>query len=401
MTIFLDKKRKTFGVDLSFEDFIKLLKSLNIFLNLENNKILSALEDCFKYYCYTEGKINKNTLPKDVVKHIPFIKHHHSSHEGLLERGFDKGFIEKFIRGNSCTCIEYWLKRGFDEKTAKEKISEKQSSIGKLNKGKTKIIDKSYIESLGIDSEKFFKERSIFCVEYWIKRGYSEQEAKKIISEKQSKLAKKNIARGKDELRKSSVRCVEHWLKMGFDEKTAKEKVAEIQRTFTLDKCIKKYGEDKGKEVWLNRQIKWQDSLNKTGFHQLGHSPISQELFKEIEKHYSNDEKDFLFYESKNREYTLKNDNGFYYRYDFCDLNKRKFIEFNGDIYHANPNLYSSEDKPNPFHDKTAKEIWKIDADKKEIANRNGFSEFVVWEKDYRENKEKIINECLNFLKNE
>ena len=115
-------------------------------------------------------------------------------------------------------------------------------------------------------------------------------------------------------------------------------------------------------------------------------------------KKYPKEEKDFVFFEEKNKEYTLKNDNNFYYRYDFCDLNKRKFIEFNGDIYHANPKMFKPSDKPNPFRNKTAEELWKIDEDKKAIAERNGFKEFVVWEKDYRENKEKIINECLNFL---
>ena len=198
--------------------------------------------------------------------------------------------------------------------------------------------------------------------------------------------------------KKNSVRCIEYWLKKGYSENDAKEKVAKIQRTFTIEKCIEKYGETEGLKKWKERQEKWQDSLNKIGFHQLGHSKISQELFNEILKKYPKEEKDFVFFEEKNKEYTLKNDNNFYYRYDFCDLNKRKFIEFNGDIYHANPKMFKPSDKPNPFHNKTAEELWKIDEDKKTIAERNGFKEFVVWEKDYRENKEKIINECLNFL---
>lgn len=79
-------------------------------------------------------------------------------------------------------------------------------------------------------------------------------------------------------------------------------------------------------------------------------------------------------------------------------MKRRKFIEFNGDIYHANPKIYKEYDKPNPFHNLTSKELWEIDADKKSIAERNGFEELIVWEKDYRENKEKVINECLNFL---
>jgi len=399
MTILLDKKRKTFGDDLNFNEFVEVLKSFNPLLNFKNPKIINALKDCFDYYCLNDGKINKLTLIKDVIKKIPFIKHWHSSREGLLERGFDDDFINEYMKERNKLCIEYWLKKGYSKNEGKEIISKMQSERGKKAAGKVPIVNKKYIESLGKDCNKFFKERSIWCVEYWLKRGYSKNDAKKKVSEYQTELAKRNASKSKSERRKNSVRCIEHWIEKGYSENDAKEKVAEIQSTFSLKKCIKKYGENEGLKRWKKRQEKWQDSLNKTGFHQLGYSKISQELFGEILKKYPEEEKDFVFYEDKNREYTLKNDNNFYYRYDFCDLNKRKFIEFNGDIYHANPKMFKPSDKPNPFHDKTAKELWEIDEDKKNIAERNGFEEFIVWEKDYRENKEKVINECINFLK--
>ena len=63
--------------------------------------------------------------------------------------------------------------------------------------------------------------------------------------------------------------------------------------------------------------------------------------------------------------------------------------------------LFEENDKPNPFQDKTSKELWAIDEDKKVVAERNGFQEMVVWEKDYRDNKELIVQKCLNFLNNE
>ena len=129
---------------------------------------------------------------------------------------------------------------------------------------------------------------------------------------------------------------------------------------------------------------------------------MSQELFKEIENNYNEDDRDYLFYATKNKEFTLKNEKGFYYKYDFCDLKRRKLIEFNGDIYHWNPLLYEETDKPNPYHkDKTCKELWENDEKKKVKANENGFEEFVVWEKDYRNNPEETINKCLKFLLDE
>ena len=399
MTILINKERKKFGEDLSFDDFIELLNSLNILLNLKNEKILNALNEyCFKHYCSSNGKINKDTLKKDVIKKIPFIKHNHSSNEGLKERGFDNAFIKQYKRERSKVCIEFWIKKGFTEEYAKEKISEQQSKIGKLNKGKTKIINKEYIESLGLDSKNFFRKRSIWCIEYWLERGFSEKDAKKKISELQTELAKRNLSKTKNERQLYNKKSLVYWTNKGYSEDDAKKIISNSQKTFSLEKCIDKYGDEEGYKKWKERQIKWQESLNKVGFHQLGHSKISQELFNEIIKKYLEDDKDYVFYETKNKEYTLKNSNGFYYRYDFCDLKRRKFIEFNGDIYHANPELYKEIDKPNPFHDKTAKEIWAIDEDKKSIAEKNGFKELVIWEKDYREDKEKIINECIKFL---
>lgn len=398
MTIFLDKKRKSFGTDVEFIDFIDLLKSNNILLNFDNETIILGLKKCFEYYCSSEGKINKQTLFRDIIKKLSFIKHSHNSREGLKERGFDDDYIDKHIREGNKVCVEHWIKKGYSKDEAEKIISKIQSERGKKIKGKSKIISKEYIESLGIDSKSFFRKRSVWCTEYWVNKGYTDKEAKEKITELQKELANRNASKSKSEHRKNSVRCIEYWISKGYSDKEAKEKVSIVQSTFSLEKCIKKYGEKNGYEKWKKRQIKWQDSLNKTGFHQLGHSPISQELFREIEKHYSKEDRDFLFYETRNKEYTLKNKNGFYYRYDFCDLNKRKIIEFNGDIYHGNPNIFSPNDKPNPFHDRTAKELWEIDKDKKELAEKNGFSELIIWEKDYRENKEKIINECLKFL---
>ena len=93
-------------------------------------------------------------------------------------------------------------------------------------------------------------------------------------------------------------------------------------------------------------------------------------------------------------------DNNGFYRYDFTDLKNKKIIEYNGDDYHANPNKYKSYDFPNPFRkDLSAKEIWVKDNKKIQLANSNGFDVLVIWDSEYKKNKEEIINKCKNFLK--
>ena len=123
-----------------------------------------------------------------------------------------------------------------------------------------------------------------------------------------------------------------------------------------------------------------------------------RDLFKELENTYYNDERDYIFYGSKNREFTIRKNNKTYV-YDFTDLKNRKIIEFNGDIYHGNPSLFKENDTPNPYKkETTSKELWEFDKTKKEVAESEGFEEIIIWENEYKKNKQKIIEYCKNFL---
>lgn len=52
-----------------------------------------------------------------------------------------------------------------------------------------------------------------------------------------------------------------YWIKKGFTEE-ALIKLNKEQSTFSKQKCIEKYGEEKGIEIWKKRQDKWQQTLN-------------------------------------------------------------------------------------------------------------------------------------------
>ena len=126
-----------------------------------------------------------------------------------------------------------------------------------------------------------------------------------------------------------------------------------------------------------------------------GYSKISQDLFNELAKHTNNE----IYYGSLNREYSIYNkENKHVYVFDFTDLTNKKIIEFQGDIYHANPNLFLEDDKPSPWNDLTSKELWERDEYKKQIALNNNFDLIQIWESDFRNNKEEIIKKCLKFL---
>jgi len=54
-----------------------------------------------------------------------------------------------------------------------------------------------------------------------------------------------------------------YWLKKANgDIELAKELLNDRQVTFSKTKCIERHGEEKGLQVWLDRQEKWQDTLN-------------------------------------------------------------------------------------------------------------------------------------------
>lgn len=289
-------------------------------------------------------------------------------------------------------CIEFWLNKGLTEEEGRKEISNIQSKNSKKVKNRKHETKEERIAKYGEkEAEKHFKERSHFCVEYWLKKGYTYEEATNNISDLQSNNSKKVKNR-------TSTKCVDYWLKKGYSKEEAKAIIAKSQSTFTLQKCIGKYGQENGLKKWKDRQNKWQKTLHDNKNLHVGFSNVSQELFNILTNFYDEEEKDYIFYGSKNREFTIrKNDKT--YVYDFTDLKNRKIIEFNGDIYHGNPKLFNENDKPNPFKKQmTAKELWEFDTFKKQIAESEGFEELIIWENDYKNQKEQIIEQCKNFL---
>lgn len=87
--------------------------------------------------------------------------------------------------------------------------------------------------------------------------------------------------------------------------------------------------------------------------------------------------------------------------YDFIIPSIKYCIEFNGDVWHANPNKYKPEDKPHPFElDTAAFEIWERDDYKNNFLKSYGYIVDVIWESDYQNNKNDIINKCISNIQN-
>jgi hypothetical protein len=136
---------------------------------------------------------------------------------------------------------------------------------------------KEKFDELYKNDNDFHKKRSHQTIEYWLNKGFSEEDAKNKVKKVTDMIHEKtwNKRRSNPEFYQDvNTTQIKYWIKKGFNEDEAKFKIKERQRTFTLEKCIEKYGEIQGKNIWLDRQYNWHKNYKKSNF-----SKISQELF--------------------------------------------------------------------------------------------------------------------------
>lgn len=98
---------------------------------------------------------------------------------------------------------------------------------------------------------------------YYINKGFSEEESVQMLKEHQSKCGIKRKNMSELEKRTLSPRCVEFYLAKGMTQDQAQEAVAQFQTSFSKEKCVERYGEEEGLRVFIDRQARWQDSLNR------------------------------------------------------------------------------------------------------------------------------------------
>jgi hypothetical protein len=205
----------------------------------------------------------------------------------------------------------------------------------------------------------------------------SDEEVTKIISEMASNAQQKSKENG------NLAVTIEYYIKRGYTEEEAKKLLKKRQTTFNKDICIEKYGKEKGIERWNKRQEKWLKSYKKNNF-----SKISQQLFWSISNKL-NDISNIYFAElDKDKQ---KDSSGVNHEFrlvfhnktiqpDFIDIKNKKIIEFDGDYWHGKE--YSNE----------------REQQRDRLIYDNGFEVIHVKEYQYKENPEKMINECLNYL---
>lgn len=207
-----------------------------------------------------------------------------------------------------------------------------------------------------------------------------------------------------------------------------------MSRSITLDNCIKRHGIEKGERIYKNYvekqkvagityeyfintygkeigEIKYYNMLNKKmeGSSNSKHSCVSkssQIFFNKLEKEFNTYNIYDIYYHNRNKEYRVRlNTLNKIICLDFYIPDMKLCIEYNGDLFHANPKIFTPEEAPLfRLFNKTlmAKDIWEKDKNRyTKLKEEYDINTIVVWESDVnklniKEFVNNIIKECKN-----
>jgi hypothetical protein len=124
--------------------------------------------------------------------------------------------------------ISYWVKKGYSEEEAKHQVDIRRPTN----------------------------------VAYYINKGHTEEEARRLVTERQKKGGEKRKNMSLEEKKKLTPRCLEFWIAKGLSLEEAQNSLSEFQTHFNKKICVEKYGEEEGLKVWKDRQDRWQETLN-------------------------------------------------------------------------------------------------------------------------------------------
>lgn len=337
-----------------------------VFIAKANNKMLQKVgEDVYKTLpkCGICGMAGKHLYKHILEMHEMSLESYKSQYGDILaskdylknlsesRKGENNAQFGKYIPENNPFSNTFYIKRGYTQDEAQVKVDEM----------KQKCKDAKNSENEPTHFEYYMKHFNV-----------SEQEARKMLRQRQTTCSVKNIA-SRNNISLEEAQLIRNditnkWIAT-LQSKSIDEQ-AEINRKKIVH-CVSK------------SSIKFFDRLLSEIKDDID---ISNVLYDTLEMYMSYD------------------DNGktkFYY-FDFTIDNK--IIEFNGDIYHGNPAIYEATNRPmtqlkqprNP----TAQELWDYDAKKTELAISRGYEVLVIWEKDVKDDLINEINRCKSFMLN-
>ena len=221
------------------------------------------------------------------------------------------------------------------------------------------------------------KEKSPRCIEFWVRKGYSIEEAKILRENWYQEIFEQMVPPA----------SIERWIERFGNEELAKEKRREAYGTNNLERYIDRFGKEEGTKRFTERLKSWANKMKDLSAH--GCSQKELDFIQTIISTFNLEQKDCQYRGQYSSLRYVGNLPDFIYK-------NSKVIEFYGDYWHCNPKLYDNE-----FVNKAGYSV-KSRAQKDAIRNKtltdNGYEVLVIWEYDWREHRKECLQQIKTFL---
>lgn len=351
-------------------------------MKIEKIKKLSYFKQTFEKYdkkmftnTYKDDIIEKNefNLRKSLVFHIAqlYIFATDSEFEECLKKCINKNYEnyeDRFISQ-------------FGRKKGKEMMLKASENMSK--------------SQIGIKKSDRLKNHK----EYWLKRGFNEEESFKKAGEFQSLISKKRHSKMTSEkYKEDNPLCIEYWkkrYKKNFEEKHQNH----LKTKFNLSKdyMIEHYGENGYKDFIEKRKELCREGIVRKGYSFSSKASIKQfiPIYKYLRRNgYKSD--DIYWGIGNRKEYFLLHEKNYPYFYDFVIKSKKILIEYNGNAFHPK-NLKDENYRAHLFKKgKTHLEMIEKDNKKIALAEKHGFNVLVIWDTDSFDKNIELMKEFID-----
>lgn len=274
---------------------------------------------------------------------------------------------------------------------------------------------------------EFRTNHSKWSARWWIIRGYSADHAAKYISEKNRINSNKYVNKRKSNPERYNdiyTNQKQYWIKLGYSEQEAIDKIKERQDTRSLAKLCKIYGDEIGNKKYIEYNERYSNTMNNkssnekyeilkkkmVGWCRASAESIAQ--FKEALEFLDNNNIKYYIGMNENSEYFIREPKSKnIYFYDLTIMPHKLIIEYNGSRWHPtdiddkwkssfcmNDTPCCNECENNPTCKKSAFNIMNHDKRKIKVAENAGFKVLSIYSD---KNKSHFTNNqiIMTFLK--
>lgn len=386
---------------------------------LKQNEIKQLLESLTQKQIKLYKKFIQQGYTLEQAK-IKYKENTRSSKYYWIARGYSQEEASLKINANNPTHTYYWISRGYTEEQAQLKIRQRKKKCIEY------WLTLYQPEQAKIKYEQYMKQVSPTCVEFWLRKGYTQEQSQLKIKEFSQKTSKRISKQYKKSYTKT---CKEYWIANGYTQEEAIIKAKQHNRNMT--KNISRETRSKATHKYLNNMTQQQklkyDQKNKQHSQRMKaknktHSPIflqywinkgytQQQAKIQVQNIKFGDRKDgfaskiqnkcfiqlqqFLHIQLKLQKWITIN------KSNYCiDAKYNNFVfQFNGTNFHLDPRFYN-ESSHNPkgvsYNDVKQKDNKKIN----DYKNKH-FNIIIIWEYDYINNKEKLFEYIKKEIQNE